>query len=291
MIPYPFSCELNITNKCNLNCYFCSMNSTPSINDFNNYSSENLDIIIQQLKKVHCKYISLSGGEPMVHPNFFSIAQKLNDAGFSVTLTTNGTLINKDSITKIKSSGICWIQISMHSLSPETCKTIMGFNVQQKILNAINLINDTPNIGLTVCIVKNPYNKSEIPDIINYLDARKIAYIFRNELKVGRAKNGHIEITDADALLSLYIQNRDNPVGKIRKFAVLTNGDVVTCSELGIPLGNIFKDNLQDIWMNSPLLGLCKGCGDLPCLATYYHNNPILRKKLNEINDKTSNFS
>lgn len=236
MIAYPFSCELNITNKCNLNCYFCSMGSGYTVNDFESITIKKLDKIVEQLKKVHCCYVSLSGGEPMVHPEFFEIAKKLTGEGFRVTVATN-------------------------------------------------------DVGLTVCIVRNQYNVEEIPQIIKYLKENNITYLLRDELKVGRIKNTiNIELK-VDELIDKFIKNRELPNAKIRKFSILTNGDIVSCSELGIALGNIYKDDLQKVWTTSPIFGLCKGCGNTPCLANYYYNNKFIKKKVDEINAGSGTIS
>lgn len=284
MISYPFSCELNITNKCNLNCYFCSMESTCEVCDFGNFSSENIDVIIRKLKEVYCCYVSLSGGEPMLHPDFYNIATKLIMAGFKVTMATNGTLINETSLKRIEETGISWVQISMHSFTGETCRKIMGFDVQDRIMKAIQLIADKSNMGLSVCIVRNKYNKYEIPQIVEYLESNCIGYLFRDEIGVGRIKNTILPEPDINKLMKQYVDNRDSDKGKVRKFSILSNGDIVTCSELGIPMGNIFIDNLKEIWINNKIIGLCKGCGNTPCLANYYHNNPLIKKKVDEIN-------
>lgn len=291
MIAYPFSCELNITNKCNLNCYFCSMGSGYTVNDFESITIKKLDKIVEQLKKVHCCYVSLSGGEPMVHPEFFEIAKKLTGEGFRVTVATNGTLITEKTISKLMESGISWIQISMHSFTGETCKKIMGYDVQKRIMNAVQLVKNINDVGLTVCIVRNQYNVEEIPQIIKYLKENNITYLLRDELKVGRIKNTiNIELK-VDELIDKFIKNRELPNAKIRKFSILTNGDIVSCSELGIALGNIYKDDLQKVWTTSPIFGLCKGCGNTPCLANYYYNNKFIKKKVDEINAGSGTIS
>ena len=285
---YPFSCELNITNHCNLNCYFCSMNSS-RIDDFECYDSQNLEVIMEQLKRVKCLYISLSGGEPMTHPRFYEIARTLTENGFKVTMATNGILINDKSIVKIKEAGIKWIQISMHSISDEACAKIMGAPVQKKLLNAIDIVSRTEGIGLTVCIVKNHYNRNEIESIKSYLDDRGITYIFRDELFVGRLKEQseiNYEVLEERKidLFQKYILNRESKYSKIRKFAILVNGDIVPCTELSVKLGNVYQNDLEEVWEKNKVIGLCKGCGDVPCLANYYHHNVEIREKVDAIN-------
>ncbi|MCL1934993.1 MAG: radical SAM protein [Defluviitaleaceae bacterium] len=284
----PISCELNITNYCNLDCYFCSANCS-SKKDFHKINMKNLDKIIMQLKRVKCMYVSISGGEPMIHPEFFSIVKKLSENEFIVTLTTNGTLINKETINHIISCGIKWVQISIHSFNGETCKKIMGSDVQSKIFNALDIVNSTEGVGISACIVKNVNNYNEINDISKYLKIKGIPEIIREEIPIGKLlgkKNITIDC-DKEDLFNLYTDNRDNNFTKPRKFAITVEGDIVTCSELGVPLGNIFEHDLLEIWNKNKVIGLCKGYGEIDCLAKYYYHCEYIKNKVDTINNES----
>ena len=78
---------------------------------------------------------------------------------------------------------------------------------------------------------------------------------------------------------------------KIRKveilviqIAILVNGDIVPCTELSVKLGNVYQNDLEEVWEKNKVIGLCKGCGDVPCLANYYHHNVEIREKVDAIN-------
>ena len=42
--------------------------------------------------------------------------------------------------------------------------------------------------------------------------------------------------------------------------------------------------HLKEVWEKNKVIGLCKGCGDVPCLANYYHHNVEIREKVDAIN-------
>lgn len=85
---------INITNKCNINCPFCCMNSGTNKNTFMNFNvfksiidSSNNDIIEVQIE----------GGEPLLHNNLYLFLEYLNSINrcVKITINTNGILLLK----------------------------------------------------------------------------------------------------------------------------------------------------------------------------------------------------
>jgi len=82
---------IHLSNSCNLECEYCWTNSSPSGREFISYDS-----IIRFVDEVRClglTRISLSGGEPLMHPKVDLIISELLSRGLLVDITTNGTLL------------------------------------------------------------------------------------------------------------------------------------------------------------------------------------------------------
>ena len=58
----------------------------------------------------------MSGGEPLMHPNFFELAQYVKMWGLRLTLSTNGTLITQDMAKRIVALGPAYVGISFDGL-------------------------------------------------------------------------------------------------------------------------------------------------------------------------------
>lgn len=83
----------------------------------------------------------------------------------SISITTNGSLLSKLAL-KLKEAGIDYINVSLHSLRPNTFKFITGGNLS----NVLNGIREAINVGLKVKVdfLVLKYNIMEFHDILNF---------------------------------------------------------------------------------------------------------------------------
>lgn len=91
-----------ITNKCNYNCKHCfnAIDNNPS---FDSFTLEKAKDLIKQLADAGVNAITLTGGEPMLHPDFFDIVFEIHKNGMYVEeINTNGFYINNSALTKLK---------------------------------------------------------------------------------------------------------------------------------------------------------------------------------------------
>lgn len=81
-----------LLDKCNFSCEYCyikgSYDKIMNKEDAFNYST--------QLRNYGCIWLTLSGGEPLLHPNFSEIYLFAYNLGFSISVLTNGYLINEE---------------------------------------------------------------------------------------------------------------------------------------------------------------------------------------------------
>jgi 7-carboxy-7-deazaguanine synthase len=77
------------TSGCNLRCWFCDSYHT-SWEPTHGWNS--LDSILDRVAEHDTDHIVVTGGEPMVHDQIEPLLERLNTAGYHVTVETNGTL-------------------------------------------------------------------------------------------------------------------------------------------------------------------------------------------------------
>ena len=101
-----------ITNRCNLKCKHCGSSCTAQGGELT------VEDIERTLSGVNNKetMICLTGGEPMLHPRFFEIAERLNELGFTWGMTTNGTLIDEEAAFRLKKCGLSTVSVSLDGL-------------------------------------------------------------------------------------------------------------------------------------------------------------------------------
>lgn len=84
------------TSGCNLRCWFCDSYHT-SWEPTHDWLSIN-DIVKQVKAHDEAEHVVVTGGEPMIHDEIESLLNRLSDAGYHVTVETNGTIHRDTSI-------------------------------------------------------------------------------------------------------------------------------------------------------------------------------------------------
>jgi len=269
---------IEITNICNLKCKFCPETSRKK--EF--MTIENFEEII---KKVH-KYTNLIylhvKGEPLLHPNLEVILRILEKYNMKANITTNGTLI-KEKLEVIKNSkAVRQINFSIHSMmqNEKQEKTYL-----QDIFESVEELRDiivSYRLWNLKDIKENDINNQIIEAIEKYYNIQNLKQeLMRNEFfKVKE----NIFINQDTEFVWPNIRNK-NIIEKGRclalkeQIAILVDGTVVPCcldNNGDIPLGNIFKEILEEILENDKTVTikknfengiitckLCKTCGFL----------------------------
>jgi len=227
---------LEITNNCNLNCSFCIKNNRSkrfiSICEYK--------IVLDKLKDF-TKYLYFHvSGEPLLHPSINELID-LGSKSYFINITTNGYLIKR-----IKDNhNIRQINISMHSYNSM-------YNISlHKYLTDICEVIDNLSKGTYFSLrfwVNNEYNN----EILNYLSKRySIDIELVNGFKV--TENVFISINKEFIWPDLdndYYNELGTCYALKDHIGILVNGDIVPCcldANGVIKLGNIFKDNLDNI--------------------------------------------
>ena len=105
----------NLIRRCNLTCKHCYALSAD-----HEYAGE-LDWnevvkVMDDLKAFRVPVLILSGGEPLMRPDIFDIANRSRAMGFYTGLSTNGTLIDAPMADRIASTGFDYVGISLDGL-------------------------------------------------------------------------------------------------------------------------------------------------------------------------------
>ncbi|SHH32336.1 radical SAM additional 4Fe4S-binding SPASM domain-containing protein [Caloranaerobacter azorensis DSM 13643] len=162
----------DITPECNLRCKHC-YNAEKYFgenrkNDVLSYS-QCIDVI-NKLVKGGFDHIHLLGGEPLMRKDIFDIISYANLKGVTVTINTNGALLDEQNIEKLIESGIKQISISLDSTDPQINDNIRGVGTFRKVIENIALLksklkksNKYVLIQISTVIIKN-----NAEDIINF---------------------------------------------------------------------------------------------------------------------------
>lgn len=141
----PAALLIGITNKCNLRCDFCfhAGHDVPAgaTRAKGSMPIERFAAIVAQARD-WCTHLEFGlFGEPMAHPRFLEMARMAVDAGFTVALYTNGTLLDARRAAALVEIGLASVSISMEGATPaEYDRLRVGAQWEQVAANVRGLV-------------------------------------------------------------------------------------------------------------------------------------------------------
>jgi radical SAM protein with 4Fe4S-binding SPASM domain len=116
----PFLVALNLTRRCNLRCAHCYLDAgTRRSGGPAELGTDEVKGLLQRIAELSDEtMVVLTGGEPMMRPDIFAIAEAAARLGLMVVVGTNGTLLNERRVAKLMDAGVRAVGISLDSLDP-----------------------------------------------------------------------------------------------------------------------------------------------------------------------------
>ncbi len=113
-----FSALVELTYRCNLDCYFCYNDLDLAGDPLRLADYERL---FEEMRTLGCLHLTLSGGEPLAHPDFFAIGAKARELDFVVRVKTNGHGLDRELAGRLRSEVDPFIvEVSLHGACAET---------------------------------------------------------------------------------------------------------------------------------------------------------------------------
>jgi len=108
------------TAGCNLECAHCRRLDVACEMMKDDLSTQEAYQLIDQILEVGKPILTLSGGEPLIRPDIFEIARYGVGKGLTVSLATNGTLIDAALARQLKDAGIARVSVSLDGADSDT---------------------------------------------------------------------------------------------------------------------------------------------------------------------------
>ena len=117
--------------------------------------------------------IVFSGGEPLIRPDFFALAEYAQAKGVRPTLSTDGTLITREVAQRIKDIGVGYVGISLDGLQDVNDQFRGVEGAFQKAMAGIqNCVAVGQRVGLRFTI--NHHNIQELENIFDFIERENI---------------------------------------------------------------------------------------------------------------------
>lgn len=119
----PLDGQIHLNEQCNLKCVHCYRLDLPRGGEM---SGAEWIRILREAAEEGCMYLTISGGEPTLHRDFWAILEEAAALRYQVTLFTNGTHIDAEAAKRIRALALKQVEVSIHGASPETHDAFTG---------------------------------------------------------------------------------------------------------------------------------------------------------------------
>jgi Predicted Fe-S oxidoreductases len=103
------------TRRCNLACVYC--------NEYDDFSppvpTDEMIRRIDRLAYLKTAIVTISGGEPLLHPEIETIIKRIRQHGMIAGMITNGYLLTPKKIVSLNEAGLEHLQISIDNIDPD----------------------------------------------------------------------------------------------------------------------------------------------------------------------------
>jgi MoaA/NifB/PqqE/SkfB family radical SAM enzyme len=156
---HPFLVHIIPMRRCNLDCGYC-----------NEYDDTSKPVPLEEMKRrldllaeMGTSMITISGGEPLMHPELEQVIRHVRKRGMYAGMITNGFLLSKERIGKLNDAGLEFLQISIDNVTPDEVskKSLKTLDIRLQWLAqyAVFQVNINSVLGSAV---KNPEDALDI---------------------------------------------------------------------------------------------------------------------------------
>jgi MoaA/NifB/PqqE/SkfB family radical SAM enzyme len=112
---HPLLAHIIPIRRCNLACEYCN-----EYDDFSNpVATETMFQRVDKLAELGTAVVTISGGEPLLHPELDQVISRIRRGGMIAGLITNGYLLVAERIQRLNRAGLEWLQISIDNVTPD----------------------------------------------------------------------------------------------------------------------------------------------------------------------------
>lgn len=346
--PY-FAFQWHITDMCDQRCKHCYIFSEGKCKQLLSMSIENMKKVITKIEKMcyqlgRTPYFYITGGDPILHPNFWDLLALIKEKGYKFTLMGNPFHLSDAVCQKLKAYGCEKYQMSIDGIE----KTHDAFRKPGSFACTLEKIACIKQAGIKSAIMTtvSKTNIKELPEIVDLMVSHNVnIFAFARYCPTSEEKTIGIKPLAYRALLdtlwkkyetykrkgaTTYFNLKDHlwtlylyeeGIFKIPSDAksnmiyqgchcasghmtILPNGDVYACRRFESKVGNVFFENLEDIFLKKEekyrkfeqfelcsaceLKGFCRGCPAVTFGETrnFYGADPQCWKSLTKVKNE-----
>jgi len=267
----PLFIAWQMTGVCNMGCLHCCEESGQHMP--NEMDKEAVLALCQEIADREIPYVALSGGEPLLHPNFFEVCEFLRAREISVKIETNGVFVDDAVAGRIAGLGLRSVQVSVDGATAETHERLRLRGDWEKTLRACRLLV-AEGVNTEIVFVPTKFNLHQAAEMVDLAASLGIFGFYTGKLmRIGRAaQNWHLLAPSEEQYekffkvlqqkseqyggrMKIYFYpydvieelryRRDSPAASL---LILPDGRVKLIGPLPFLCGQVGLHSLQEIW-------------------------------------------
>lgn len=267
----PLFIAWQLNSACNLDCLHCCEEAGHSMPD--ELTREEIMDFCKQIIELRVPYVAISGGEPLLHSDFFTISEFLRGHGVSLKVETNGLLIDSKMAHRFAELDFRSVQVSVDGATPQTFGKLRRKGNYQKTIDACRYLVDA-GVNTEMVFVPTKFNIHETGDVIEMAYSMGMYGFYTGKLmRIGRAAQNWdllcVSDKEYENLLELLKEKETRYEGKMKIYyypydvleelkyrleqpaasiLVVPNGKVKLIGPLPFVCGELRKHSLSEIW-------------------------------------------
>ena len=163
----PVAATLELTRRCNLRCVHCYLGDQAAQHRLRDreLGSAAVCAAISEWAEAGCLYLTITGGEPLLRPDFAEIYRHARDLGLVVTVFSNGTLVSDEIAETFREWPPRKVEISLYGASPETHDAVTGVPGSHARAWAGILRLQAAGVRVALKTVLMKRNRDELPEM------------------------------------------------------------------------------------------------------------------------------
>ena len=298
----PIGGTMELLPLCNMDCKMCYIRMSKAEMEQHGrmLSCDEWLAVAQSAKEAGVLFLLLTGGEPLMYPEFKRLYLELLNMGFIITINTNGTLIDEEWADFFAQHPCRRMNITLYGKDDATygelCRNPRGFS---QVDRAVRLLKER-NIPFRFNFTSTPSNIDQLAELYAYAQSVGIPMFFttnvfpparkegegdhQERLSPQRCAQAHVDgvrITKPGIIMPMYAQNYlkrlKEPVfnwasGKrcragISGFWINWKGQLLPCGMFDEPKVSLLESSFEDAWKQiaarfreTPLCEDCETC-------------------------------
>jgi MoaA/NifB/PqqE/SkfB family radical SAM enzyme len=274
-----FSVLLELTYRCNLDCFFCyndlGLRGEP-------LSRDRYFRLLDELRELEVMNLTLSGGEPLAHPDFLALGARARELGFVVRVKSNGHALRGELARRLRDEVDPFlVEVSLHGATAAThdrqtrvpgsfdrllanLGELRGLGLRVKINSTLTAWNEGEVEGMFALADRLSLPLQIDPEVTPRDDGDReplrvaptregVLRLFRVQMERGRAAGGE---GPAEVARGADDGTVPTPAGKhcgagSSGLAIDPYGNVYPCVQWRKPVGNLHQQALREIWTGS----------------------------------------